>query len=145
MRPHISINVQDVRKSVDFYKRVFGQEPQKMTANYAKFDLDSPQLNFTMQSGGKREPSRVNHLGVEVSSTQEVRAWELQLIESGVLTTPENATNCCFAKQDKVWFQDPDGNAWEIFVVLAQLPTESASTNLSTPFDAPKNPGKKCC
>lgn len=143
MRPHISLNVQDVGKSVEFYKRVFGQDPQKMTENYAKFDL--PILNFTMQSGGERELSRVNHLGIEVKSTLEVHEWEMRLMKSGVLATPEEGTNCCYAKQDKVWFQDPDGNAWEVFVVHAQLPTTEKEANLATPFDAPKNPGKKCC
>lgn len=142
MRPHVSINVSDVGKSVAFYKRVFGVEPQKQTENYAKFDL--PILNFTMQSGGDREISRFNHLGIEVKSTQEVRAWELKLIESGVLTEQENNTNCCYAKQDKVWFQDPDGNAWEVFVVHEQLST-GKETTLSTPFDKPAQMSKSCC
>ncbi len=70
MRPHISINVQDVMKSVEFYRRVFGVAPQKMTASYAKFDLTEPALNFTMQSGGEREVSQVNHLGIEVLNLQ---------------------------------------------------------------------------
>lgn len=143
MRPHVSINVANVEKSVEFYKRVFGVDPQKQTANYAKFDL--PILNFTMQSGETRELSRVNHLGIEVGTSEEVQDWETRLTKSGVLATPEKGTNCCFAKQDKVWFQDPDKNAWEIFVVHHQLPIENADGSLDTPFDRPKNPGKACC
>ncbi len=143
MRPHLSINVSNVTQSVEFYKRVFGVEPQKQTAQYAKFDL--PILNFTMQSGGERMISRVNHLGIEVKSTDDVKEWEKKLIQTGVLTTPETNTTCCFAKQDKVWFQDPDGNAWEIFVVHEQLPTHTTSSSLETPFEAVEKLGKKCC
>lgn len=143
MRPHVSINVSDVGKSVEFYKRVFGLEPQKQTMNYTKFDL--PILNFTMQSGEHRKISQVNHLGIEVSSTDEVKGWESRLIQSGVLTTAEEGTNCCYAKQDKVWFQDPDGNALEVFVVHHQLPVTNPEGSLDTPFDKPRNPGKECC
>lgn len=143
MRPHLSMNVSDVGKSVEFYRKVFGVDPQKQTVNYAKFDL--PILNFTLQSGEHRKVSRVNHLGIEVGSPAEVKDWESKLVKSGVLATPEENTNCCYAKQDKVWFQDPDGNAWEVFVVHHQLPVTNPEGNLDTPFDAPKNPGKKCC
>lgn len=120
MRPHISINVKDVAKSVEFYKKVFGVEPQKQTASYAKFDLKSPALNFAMQSGGK--PSRVSHLGIEVDSVEEVESWEARLREAGVLKAVEKDSDCCYARQDKAWFADPDGNAWEVFFVHEQLP-----------------------
>ena len=143
MRPHVSINVADVSKSVEFYQRVFGIAPQKQTPHYAKFDL--PILNFTMQSGEHRAVSQVNHLGIEVGSTEEVKEWEAKLIAAEVLATPEEGTNCCLAKQDKVWFQDPDGNAWEIFVVHHQLPIANPDGNIDSPFMKPKNPGKACC
>lgn len=123
MRPHISLNVQDVGASVDFYRRVFGIEPQKQTTGYAKFDL--PVLNFSLLSGRSSEKSRVNHLGLEVGTTQEVKDWEARLAQAGIAVAPEEGTSCCYAKQDKVWFEDPDGNAWEIFVVHAQLPVTS--------------------
>lgn len=140
MKTHLSINVADVSKSVDFYKRIFRVSPQKQTDDYAKFDLSEPALNFTMQSGEGREISRVNHFGIEVANSAEVRSWELRLIESGVLTEPENNTSCCFARQDKVWFQDPDGNAWEVFVVLEQIPTTE-----KTGMDKPPRLAKACC
>lgn len=120
MRPHISINVKDVSKSVEFYKKVFGVDPQKQTSNYAKFDLKCPSLNFAMQSGGK--VSRVSHLGIEVDSPEEVIVWEMRLREAGLLRAVEKESDCCYAKQDKAWFKDPDGNAWEVFYVYEQLP-----------------------
>ena len=121
MRPHVSLNVSDVGKSVEFYKKVFGLEPQKQTQSYAKFDLKTPALNFSMQSG-IGEISRVSHLGIEVDSADEVMKWQKALTEQGLVKLVESDTNCCFARQDKVWFTDPDGNEWEVFYVHEQLP-----------------------
>ena len=121
MRPHISIEVRDVKQSVDFYRRVFGTSPQKQTAEYAKFDLIRPPLNFSLVSAG-RHISRVNHLGIEVDSPAEWTQWETRLREQGLLEAVERATDCCFAVQDKLWVTDPDGNRWEVFRVLEQLP-----------------------
>jgi catechol 2,3-dioxygenase-like lactoylglutathione lyase family enzyme len=130
MRAHVSINVTDVPKSVTFYQKIFGVEPQKQTGSYAKFDLKSPSLNFSMQSG-KAELSRVSHFGVEVESMDEVGQWEKRLIESGVLKLKESETNCCYAKQSKLWFTDPDGNAWEVFYVHEQLPVTEETRKAS--------------
>jgi catechol 2,3-dioxygenase-like lactoylglutathione lyase family enzyme len=122
MRAHVSINVRDVGKSVEFYKKVFGQGPQKQTEAYAKFDLANPSLNFSMQSGG--DLSRVSHFGIEVESMKEVGEWEKRLIEAGILKLKESETECCYAKQSKLWFSDPDENAWEVFFVHEQLPVK---------------------
>ena len=121
MRTHISINVSDVGKSVEFYKKVFGQSPQKETANYAKFDLKDPALNFSLLSGAK-DISRVAHFGIEVDSADEVMQWQKKLTELGLVKLVESDSKCCFARQDKVWFADPDGNEWEVFYVYEQLP-----------------------
>ena len=120
MRPHLSLNVKNVSESVDFYKKVFGINPQKQTNDYAKFDLKEPALNFTMQTAMLNQ-SKVGHLGIEVDSAEEVLIWQKKLENAGVLNKPEMQTDCCYALQDKVWFQDPDGNAWEVFFVHQQL------------------------
>lgn len=137
MRPHISINVRDVTRSVDFYRRVFGLSPQKQTADYAKFDLARPPLNFSLLSAG-RHVSRVNHFGIEVTSPDELAQWETHLRQQDVLASVEHKTDCCFAVQDKLWFQDPDGNRWEVFRVLEQLPV--ATTEEERPCCLPT-----CC
>lgn len=130
MRPHVSINVKDVTKSVEFYSLVFGIKPQKQTDTYAKFDLKEPALNFSMQSEyGK--PSQVSHFGIEVDSADEVEKWEKILLAKGVLKEVEKDSTCCYARQDKVWFTDPDGNAWEIFYVYEQLPVEKKKESMS--------------
>lgn len=127
MRPHISLDVADVKKSIEFYERIFGVKPQKQTDGYAKFDLQSPALNFSMLKAREGEsPSRVNHFGIEVESAGEVKQWKERLRKAAVDTVSEDQTDCCYALQDKVWFTDPDGNAWEVFFVHEQLPVEPA-------------------
>ena len=121
MRPHISINVHDVQASVDFYRQVFGVPPQKQADTYAKFDLEDPPLNFAMQSSSGAI-SGVNHFGIEVDSRSEVARWEERLREQGLVDAIEKGVTCCYAVQDKVWFKDPDGNHWEVFTVVEQLP-----------------------
>lgn len=119
MRPHISLDVGNVPASVKFYEKVFGVSPQKQTEDYAKFNLIAPALNLSLVSTG--EISRVNHLGIEVESTAEITAWKQQLQEQGILEKVEEDIACCFARQDKLWFSDPDGNAWEVFAVYEHL------------------------
>jgi catechol 2,3-dioxygenase-like lactoylglutathione lyase family enzyme len=137
MRPHISLNVRDVHASVEFYRKVFGVDPQKQTADYAKFDLTRPPLNFSLVSSTGLI-SAVNHLGIEVESPGDVVAWERRLHEQGILERVEQDVTCCFARQDKVWFTDPDGNHWEVFTVLEQLP-------VTTPLEDSSCCAPTCC
>lgn len=125
MRAHISLNVKNVADSVEFYRKIFGVSPQKQNSTYAKFDLQEPPLNLAMQSGAGAI-SRVSHFGIEVDSTDEMLRWQKRLTEQGLVKLVESDTKCCFARQDKVWFSDPDGNAWEVFYVREQLPVAEA-------------------
>ena len=120
MRPHLSLDVRNVPASVQFYQKVFGVAPQKQTADYAKFDLTAPALNLSLVSSTGKISS-VDHLGIEVESIAEIAVWKQQLQEQGILEKVEDNIACCFARQDKLWFSDPDGNAWEVFTVHEQL------------------------
>lgn len=120
MRPHISLDVRNVLASVEFYQKVFGVVPQKQTTDYAKFDLMEPSLNLSLLSTSGRV-SVVNHLGIEVESADDIARWKQQLVEQGILEKIEEGIECCFARQDKLWFTDPDGNPWEVFTVHEQL------------------------
>lgn len=128
MKTHLSINVADVARSVEFYKKMFGVEPVKLRDDYAKFDLAEPPLNFTMNrrpvTGGG---GPLSHLGLQVESTAEVLAMGRRWQENGLVTLAEMQTDCCYALQDKTWVQDPDGNRWEVFVVLGN--TEPAASS----------------
>jgi catechol 2,3-dioxygenase-like lactoylglutathione lyase family enzyme len=116
----LSLDVRNVPASVEFYQEVFGVAPQKQTMDYAKFDLTSPALNLALVSSTGRV-SAVNHLGIEVESAGDIARWKQHLQERGILEKVEEGMECCFARQDKLWFTDPDGNAWEVFTVLEQL------------------------
>jgi len=120
MRAHISLDVRDVSKSVAFCENVFGVLSQKQVADHAKFGLKRPALNFSLVSSSG-EVSAVDHLGIEVESEDEIAEWKARLQQEGILEKVEENIACCFARQDKLWFTDPDGNAWEIFTVHEQL------------------------
>ena len=138
MRPHISLDVRDVPTAVEFYKKVFEVAPQKQTVDYAKFDLAAPTLNLSLVSSTGRVSS-VDHLGIEVDSVEEIAAWKQRLQAAGILERVEENQACCFARQDKLWFTDPDGNAWEVFTVHEQLPVEGSLK--STGCCVPKHKG----
>jgi len=128
MRPHLSLDVRNVPASVAFYQKVFGVSPQKATVDYAKFDLTRPALNLSLVST-TGTVSAVNHLGIEVETIGEIGAWKAHLQEQGILERVEDNIACCFARQDKLWFTDPDGNAWEVFTVHEQLEVTGPLTN----------------
>jgi catechol 2,3-dioxygenase-like lactoylglutathione lyase family enzyme len=120
MRPHISLDVRDVPQSVAFYEKVFGVQPQKRTSDYAKFDLQEAALNLSLVAS-TGTMSSVDHLGIEVDSMEDIAVWKKRLQEEGILEKVEENIACCFARQDKLWFSDPDGNAWEVFTVHEQV------------------------
>ncbi|HEY5039063.1 MAG TPA: ArsI/CadI family heavy metal resistance metalloenzyme [bacterium] len=122
MRAHVSLNVKEVKESVGFYSKLFGATPQKQTSDYAKFDLQHPALNLSLQPSPLEKRSRVNHFGIEVDSSLAVEEWRRRLETLGLTGEVEQSVSCCYARQDKVWFKDPDGNSWEIFYVHEQLP-----------------------
>jgi catechol 2,3-dioxygenase-like lactoylglutathione lyase family enzyme len=125
LKPHLSLNVSNIDASVAFYERAFGVPVTKRRPGYAKFDLDAPSLNLTMQEG-PRTGVNADHFGIQVASTRDVVEAQLRFEEAGLLTRPEEATQCCYALQDKVWIEDPDGNSWEIFVVKGEAPVMKA-------------------
>jgi catechol 2,3-dioxygenase-like lactoylglutathione lyase family enzyme len=117
LKAHLAINVRNVPESIEFYKKMFGLEPSKVRTGYAKFDVQNPPLNFTLNQVPFGEQGALSHLGIQVASTEDVLAMREQWHERGLLTRDEMNTNCCYAIQDKTWVHDPDGNEWEVFVV----------------------------
>lgn len=142
LKAHLAINVRDVPASVEFYRKLFGAEPSKVRTGYAKFDLANPPLNFTLNQQPFNEAGALSHLGIQVRSTEEVLAMREQWHQRGLITRDEMQTNCCFATQDKTWVLDPDGNEWEVFVVLQDnLPEhEHTAASCCTPTGDPTKP-----
>ena len=118
LKAHIAINVRDVERSIDFYTKLFGIEPSKVRAGYAKFDVQSPSLNLTLNQRPFNGQGALYHLGIQVASTEDVLALRDRWRRAGLVTRDVFQTTCGYALQDKSWVQDPDGNSWEVFVVL---------------------------
>lgn len=132
LKAHISLNVQNVENSIEFYQKLFGIEPAKVRRGYAKFDVQNPPLNLALNESASKKGSALSHLGIQVASTEDVLATKSRWEEIGLLTRDEMQTNCCYALQDKTWVRDPDGNEWEVFVVLEDNLAESDACECGT-------------
>ena len=118
LKAHLALNVRNVVTSIEFYNKMLGIEPSKVRTGYAKFDVQNPPLNLTLNEGSFSERGALSHMGIQVGSTEDVLAMRQKWAEAGLVTRDEMQTNCCYATQDKTWVRDPDGNEWEVFVVL---------------------------
>jgi len=126
-RLQLALNVDDVAEATDFYTRLFGVEPAKRRPGYVNFAIDEPPLKLVLienpGAGGT-----LNHLGVEVASTDDVDERQRRLSDAGLVSKDERGTTCCYATQDKFWVEGaPDGERWEIYTVLADSETFSGS------------------
>jgi catechol 2,3-dioxygenase-like lactoylglutathione lyase family enzyme len=139
VKPHVSLNVADIDRSVEFYQKAFGVVASKRRPGYAKFDLEAPLLNLTMVQA-PRTGINASHFGVQVASSADVDEARRRFEAAGLLTASEENTACCYALQDKVWVEDPDGNSWEVFVVKADAPVMKATASTCcAPVDAARD------
>lgn len=153
LKAHLAINVRDTEKSIEFYKKMFGIEPAKVRTGYAKFDVQNPPLNFTLNQVAFNGQGALSHLGIQVASTDDVLKLRDRWSEAGLTPREEMDTTCCYAVQDKAWVNDPDGNEWEVFVVKEDNLPESAGNKdaaecCTTPFvgiDGKKQEVKTAC
>lgn len=119
-RIHMGLAVRDLKRSVAFYSTLLGQGPAKSRAHYAKFEVAEPPVNLALNEvGGATGPNHpVAHFGIQVKSTVAVDRIATRLAAAGLETAVEDHVTCCYAVQNKVWATDPDGNKWEVYVVL---------------------------
>ena len=125
-RVQLALNVSNIDAAVDFYSKLFATEPAKRRPGSANFAVDSPPLKLVLIENPGAE-GWLNHLGVEVFSTHEVTATQTRLAGDGLPTATEENVTCCYAVQDKVWVDDPDGAPWEIYTVLADSETPNGA------------------
>jgi catechol 2,3-dioxygenase-like lactoylglutathione lyase family enzyme len=121
-RIQLALNVSDIDEAVAFYTKLFQSEPAKRRDGYANFAVDNPPLKLVLIENPGAAGS-LNHLGVEVFSSDEVTAAQARLAGDGLATATEENVTCCYARQDKVWVDDPDGAPWEIYTVLGDSET----------------------
>src|SRR5438067_13575163 len=151
LKAHLAINVRDVEQSIEFYRKLFGIGPSKVRTRYAKFDVQNPPLNFTLNEAAVNSRGALSHLGIQVRSTEDVLTTRQKWHDDGLLTRDEMQTNCCYAVQDKTWVRDPDGNEWEVFVVLEDNLPESAACECGDKVTAAVQPDARvematsCC
>jgi catechol 2,3-dioxygenase-like lactoylglutathione lyase family enzyme len=135
-RVQLALNVADIDKAVDFYSKLFGAEPAKRRPGYANFAIVDPPLKLVLLESAATEngvTGRLNHLGVEVGSTDDVLAARRRLADEGLATADEDEVTCCYAVQDKVWTDDPDGAPWEIYTVLADVEGQGETCSVVEP------------
>ena len=140
MKTHVALNVADVAASVAFYRAFLGREPVKLKPGYAKFELEDPGLNLTLNQTGPHEAGALNHLGIQGATSAEVAAATQRLRAAGLAPRTEEQVDCCHALQDKAWVSDPDGHAWEVFVVHVADTTPELRT-----LDRGAATGGACC
>ena len=128
LKPHVSLNVSNIDASVAFYEKAFGVPASKRRPGYAKFDLSAPSLNLTLQEA-PRTGVNASHFGIQVAGSEDVAAAWTRFKQAGLVTKTESDTECCYALQDKVWVADPDGNAWEVFVVKGEAAVMEKQTS----------------
>jgi len=134
-RVQLALNVDDIDEAVAFYSKLFGTEPAKRRDGYANFAVTNPPLKLVLLENAG-QGGTLNHLGVEVESTDAVDAEQTRLAAEGLASVDERGTTCCYAKQDKFWVEgSPSGERWEIYTVL-----EDSETFFSETCDGPE-----CC
>ena len=139
-RMQLAINVDDLDTAIAFYSKLFGTEPAKVKPGYANFAIADPPLKLVLLEN-PGQGGTLNHLGVEVESSDAVHSEIARLTEQGMFTEEEIGTTCCFATQDKVWVTGPGGERWEVYTVLA----DSESFFGTIPVEAVGSAQGGCC
>ena len=125
MRLQLALNVKNLDTAIDYYTRLFGARPHKRRPGYANFVIDDPALKLVLFEN-ERASERINHLGVEAQSQEQLDAAISRLSAAGIADRLEQDETCCYAKQDKVWSSEPDGLAWEWYRVTDDAPDKSS-------------------
>ena len=139
-RVQLALNVDDLDTAITFYSKLFGAEPVKVKPGYANFAIAEPPLKLVLLEN-PGQGGTLNHLGVEVQSSEQVHTEIARLADEGMFTEEEIGTTCCFATQDKVWVTGPGGERWEVYTVLADSETFFGSI----PVESAANAQTGCC
>ena len=138
-RVQLALNVDELESAIEFYSKLFATEPAKVRPGYANFAIAEPPLKLVLIEN-EGPGGTLNHLGVEVFSTDEVAAAQTRLAAEGLATATEDNVACCYARQDKVWVSGPSGEPWEIYTVLADVEMPDGQLTVVDP-----ETGAECC
>ncbi|WP_209124309.1 ArsI/CadI family heavy metal resistance metalloenzyme [Alkalihalobacillus sp. BA299] len=129
MNIHVGLNVTSLSESIKFYTKLFAAEPVKVKENYAKYLIPALSLNFTLNVRPTVEGNQINHFGIQVDRPEDINNHKDRMNDQESLTREEMNTVCCYARQDKFWVTDPDGNEWEFFYTWEDTEQESIKSN----------------
>jgi catechol 2,3-dioxygenase-like lactoylglutathione lyase family enzyme len=138
-RVQLALNVTNLEEAVGFYSKLFATEPSKVRPGYANFALTDPPLKLVLIEDAAGAPGSLNHLGIEVETTEEVVAAQARLAAADLATAVEEQVACCYAVQNKVWVDGPGGEPWEIYTVLADVEMPDGELSAADPS------GAACC
>ena len=149
-RVQLALRVADLEGSIAFYSKLFGAEPAKRRPGYANFAIAEPPLKLVLIEGAPGEPTRMDHLGVEVQTTDEVTAATVRLAAEGMATATEENAACCYAVQDEVWVTGPGDEPWEVYVVkgdadILDKPADSVCCEPAGTADGTAQPAASAC
>jgi catechol 2,3-dioxygenase-like lactoylglutathione lyase family enzyme len=135
-RVQLALNVANIDEAITFYSKLFATEPAKVRPGYANFAIADPPLKLVLIEDANQTPGTLNHLGVEVATTDEVAVAQRRLAADGLATAVEEQTACCYAVQDKVWVDGPGGEPWEIYTVIADTDMPAGQLRSAAPGKA---------
>ena len=118
-RLHLHMKVSNLEENIHFYSQLFGQEPEKVKDDYAKWMLDDPRINFAIST--RATQTGLDHLGLQVDNEADLSAIRDQIKSTDIAVEKEGKTSCCYAKSDKTWVSDPNGVAWEIYQTMGDM------------------------
>lgn len=131
-RVQLALNVAELEEAVRFYSKLFNTEPAKRRPGYANFAVADPPLKLVLMEGPAQAARSLNHLGIEVASSEEVEGAQRRLERDGLAPTAQHRTTCCHALQDKIWLSGPGGEPWEVYTVLADVEAPADEVSQAT-------------
>lgn len=142
---HVHVHVEDLAKNIAFYSAMFNQAPARTEADYAKWMLQDPPVNFAISTRGDKPG--LDHLGIQVESNEELLSLKAQAEQADLALLDEGATTCCYARSDKYWVTDPQGIAWEQFHTLDNIPVfrEGAASATAACCTPASQASASCC
>jgi len=137
-RFHVHVHVEDLKQNIAFYSAMFNQQPTRLEADYAKWMLTDPPVNFAISTRG--DTPGVDHLGIQVETAEELAVLKNHATKADMALLDEGETSCCYSRSDKYWLTDPQGIAWEQFHTLDSIPVFSEKKSGSN-----QTPAQACC
>jgi catechol 2,3-dioxygenase-like lactoylglutathione lyase family enzyme len=141
IRFHLSLNVSDLGRSVEFYRTLFGRPPAKQRADYAKFELDDPPLVLSLEPAARGQGGALNHLGFRVPDSETLVRMQERLERADIRSQREEGVECCYARQTKFWVTDPDHTLWEMYVLEGDLDHRGVGQTLEQMVPTPPAAG----